>query len=79
MPVFRPVKPRLVTPSVLLLSRQIYFEAQELLGSKCLTIDCPPPKDIMSSKDPDITDFISELTIQKVQHVTLIMDFTEHK
>lgn len=65
---------RLTAPTVLLLNRQIRSEALPVLHAKTLTLHEPPPHTPTTGKTMDITEFISEETLQSVQRVVLRMD-----
>ena len=65
---------RLTTPTVLLLNRQISSEALPVLHAKTLVLDMPPPSSPCIGRPMDITEFISEETLQCVRRVVLKMD-----
>ena len=69
----------LVTPSILLLNRQITSEARVVLQKKVLTISSPPPVPIQLAKPADITEFIGEGVLQTVRFVTLRLNFKDHE
>ena len=69
---------KLVTPTILLLNRQITSEALVVLQKKILTIPSPPPSPIQLAKPTDITEFIGEAVLQNVRLVTLRLNFKDH-
>ncbi|KAI1342535.1 hypothetical protein F5Y15DRAFT_373081 [Xylariaceae sp. FL0016] len=62
------------TPSCLLLCRQITHEALPVLYAQPLHISKPTPYSQLMARPLDITHFISELALQRAQHVVLEMD-----
>ncbi|KAL6719465.1 hypothetical protein ACLMJK_003705 [Lecanora helva] len=67
-----------VTPTVLLLNRQITSEALVELQKKTLRIPGPPPKPDQLAKPLDIITFIGESVLQIVRNVAITMDFNAH-
>lgn len=65
-----------MTPTVLLLNRQITAEALPVLRAKTLVLDTPPPCTPSLARPMDITEFIGETTLQHVRRVLLRMDLT---
>lgn len=68
---------KLVTPTILLLNRQITSEALLVLQKKILSIPTPPPSPIELAKPTDITEFIGEAVLQNVRLVTLRLNFKD--
>ena len=68
----------LVTPTILLLNRQITSEALVILQKKILTIPSPPPSPMQLARPTDITEFIGEAVLQNVRLVTLRLNFKDH-
>ena len=69
---------KLVTPTVLLLNRQITSEALVVLQKKILTIPSPPPCPFQLAQPTDITEFIGEGVLKNVRLVTLRLNFKDH-
>lgn len=67
-----------MTPTILLLNRQITTEAQDSLRQKTLINNAPPPLCQALGKAMDITEFVGKTTLQKAYHVLLDMDL-EHQ
>jgi hypothetical protein len=65
------------TPSLLLLNRQITSEALEVLYRKALVLDSTPPFLQQLARPIDITQFISESTLQNLRFVVLKMDLDQ--
>ena len=57
--------PKLITPSILLLNRQIHGEALNELCEILTVIDAPPPRVSKTSRYFEILDFISERLLQR--------------
>lgn len=66
------------TPSILILNKQIAFEAREILYTKPLILESPPPYIPQLAKPMDITEFISETTLQNIRFVVLKMDLNQN-
>jgi hypothetical protein len=66
------------TPPLLLLNRQITSEALEILYQKPFIMDSTPPYIPQLAKPMDITEFISESTLQNLRFVILKMNLN-HK
>ncbi|KAL6713250.1 hypothetical protein ACLMJK_009371 [Lecanora helva] len=64
-----------ITPTILLLNRQITSEALPILRKKTLHIPSPPPFPRQLCKPLDIIQFVGEITLQRVCKVTLTVDF----
>lgn len=71
----RPRIETVTTPTILLLNRQIYYEAITVLHDKPLVLMSPPPHSSQLGRVLDITEFIGEATLQNVAHVVLKMNF----
>jgi hypothetical protein len=69
---FQPSQMR--TPSILLINRQVYFEAQEIPYEKALILKTPPPISLQMGRVLDITNFISRDTLQRLRYVVFQMD-----
>ena len=67
-----------VTPPILLLNRQITSEALPVLWAKTLHVPSPPPHAIYLQGNVDIAQFISDITLQKAQKVTLTVNPETH-
>ncbi|KAF2495554.1 hypothetical protein BU16DRAFT_582197 [Lophium mytilinum] len=67
--------PQLLTPSLLLVSRQLYTEAIDVLRQKPLVIPGPPPRCYATGVDLGITEVVGEETLQSAPYVTLEIDF----
>jgi len=65
---------RLTTPTMLLLNRQITYEALLVLQTKPLILHEAPPFTPCTGRPMDITEFIGEETLQRVRRVVLKMD-----
>lgn len=65
---------RLTTPTVLLLNRQITWEALPILRAKPFVLHDSPPTTPCTGRAMDITEFIGEETLQRVRRVVLKMD-----
>ena len=61
--------PKLITPSILLLNRQIHGEALIELCKILLVIDAPPPHVSKTSCYFEISDFILERLLQRCRRV----------
>ncbi|KAK9423964.1 hypothetical protein SUNI508_13898 [Seiridium unicorne] len=66
----------MTTPGLLLANRQIAWEAQEAMCFKTFKLRQPPPRTDTLARSMDITDFISEGTLQTIRRVELVMDLT---
>jgi hypothetical protein len=62
------------TPSILLLNRKTSSEAHEVLYTKPFILSSPPPYIPQLAKPMDITEFVSENTLQNLRFVVLEMD-----
>lgn len=74
------LKPRIeavTTPTILILNRQIYHEAINVLHGKPLVLVSPPPHSSQLGRPLDITEFIGEATLQNVAHVVLKVNLEE--
>jgi hypothetical protein len=66
----------MVTPATLLLNRQIYSEAVEILRKRVLHLGTPVPANFRRDvRDVSITDFIGEETLQSLQLVSVKLSF----
>ncbi|KAI9716670.1 MAG: hypothetical protein M1812_005208 [Candelaria pacifica] len=61
----------LITPSILLINRQIYQEARAILVRKMFVLASTPPHRAQIGRPLDITEFIGEGTLQKIQHIRI--------
>ncbi|KAI5459615.1 hypothetical protein BGZ63DRAFT_388373 [Mariannaea sp. PMI_226] len=66
---------RQVTPTCLLINRQITAEALPCLYSQILEINALPPYTQLLGRPMDITSFLCEAALQRAQRVTLYPDF----
>jgi hypothetical protein len=66
------------TPSLLLLNRQITAEACEIIYQKPFVMASTPPYIPQLAKPMDITEFISESTLQNLRFVVLNMDLNHN-
>ena len=69
-----PLVDKMTTPSILLVSRQVTSEALAILYKRPLVLSQTPPYLPQLAKPMDITDFISETTLQLVGRVVFKMD-----
>ncbi|KAF2808098.1 uncharacterized protein BDZ99DRAFT_522691 [Mytilinidion resinicola] len=67
--------PQLQTPGLLLVNRQLYTEAIDVLRQKPLIIPGPPPRCYATGFDYGITEVVGEETLQHAPHLTLEIDF----
>ena len=63
--------PKLITPSILLLNRQIHGEALDELCKTPLVIDAPPPHISKTARYFEILDFILGRLLQRCRRVVL--------
>ncbi|KAE8447698.1 hypothetical protein EG329_010505 [Mollisiaceae sp. DMI_Dod_QoI] len=77
--ITRPQMAPMRTPSILLLNRQLGSEALDSLYKKPLIIDSPPPYVPQLTRPMDITQFISEVTLQNLRFVVLKMDLNHQR
>lgn len=71
-----PVVEEVTTPSLLLVNRQVAAEALAVLYKQPLVLCQTPPYLPQLAKPMDITEFISETTLQLVPRVVLQMDLS---
>lgn len=71
-----PFLEEMTTPSALLVSRQVASEALAVLHKKPLVLSNTPPYLPQLARPIDITEFISETTLQQVPQVVLQMDLS---
>lgn len=75
---FKPRVKTVITPTILLLNRQINNEAADFLCPKSLVLKSPPPYSAQLGRTLDITEFIGKHTLQKAGYVVLEMDLVSH-
>ncbi|KAI9740798.1 MAG: hypothetical protein M1835_003129 [Candelina submexicana] len=74
----KPCVDHLVTPSILLINRQIYHEARAVLIQKTFVLASTPPHSAQLGRPMDITEFIGETTLQKIQHMRFELQLSGH-
>ncbi|KAG9231941.1 hypothetical protein BJ875DRAFT_443627 [Amylocarpus encephaloides] len=62
------------TPALLLLNRQISFEALTVIYRRTFALSAPPPLVSMRSEHLGVTAFISPVTLQRLRYVMLDMN-----
>ena len=67
---------RLAPPSILLVNRLISRDALDLLYRKTLVLDSPSPDRTATGRPFDITEFISQSVLPRVEWVILKLDFS---
>ena len=67
---------RLAPPSILLVNRLISRDALDLLYRKTLVLDSPSPDRTATGRLFDITEFISQNVLPRVEWVVLKLDFS---